>query len=331
MLGAYRAATMSPEDLKVFDALVPRDHCLRRAAEQIDFERLRAIAVSCYSPDHGRPPIEPLFMIKILLLQHLYNLSDREVLQRAQTDVAFRFFLGLSLQDALPNYSSLSYFRGRLGEQTFRELFDAVVAQAIEQGLVKNRLRLTDASHVLADVAVPSTLALVAQSRDRLLAAAEAFDADRVAGERARLVELRSTTQKLPNDQRLVARVTHLHEILEWTETIAAPLDEPEQLLEHGPWRRLVQARELVRKILGEHADPQAEDRTRSVTDPDVRRGRHGEFFDGYKFDILMDADSEIITGVDVLSATAGEAACRLETGPPRRTGPPNAPQDALD
>ena len=48
----------------------------------------------------------------------------------------------------------------------------------------EHHLRLKDASHVIADIAVPTTLALVAQARDKLLAAAEPFAAVRVEGER---------------------------------------------------------------------------------------------------------------------------------------------------
>jgi len=61
-------------------------------------------------------------------------------------------------------------------------------------------------------------------------------------------------------------------------------------------------------KILADR-EPKAKDQLRSLEDPDVRRGRHGAYFDGYLLDISVDADSELVTAVDVLPANADEAA----------------------
>jgi hypothetical protein len=60
-----------------------------------------------------------------------------------------------------------------LGEKGFREIFDRVVGIARQNGLVKDRLRIKDATHVIADIHIPTTLALVAQTRDKLLDALE--------------------------------------------------------------------------------------------------------------------------------------------------------------
>ena len=57
-------------------------------------------------------------------------------------------------------------------------MFHVVLGQAREYGLVKDRLRLKDATHVLADIAIPAGLQLVAQARNKLLTAAEPVDAD---------------------------------------------------------------------------------------------------------------------------------------------------------
>ncbi|MDY0170553.1 MAG: hypothetical protein RBS80_28695, partial [Thermoguttaceae bacterium] len=73
----------------------------------------------------------------------------------------------------MPDPSSLCRFRGRLGEKGFREIFDRVVGIARQNGLVKDRLRIKDATHVIADIHIPTTLALVAQTRDKLLDALE--------------------------------------------------------------------------------------------------------------------------------------------------------------
>jgi hypothetical protein len=123
----------------------------------------------------------------------------------------------------LPDPSSLSIFRGRLGRGGFRRVFEEVVRMARKHGLVKDRLRIKDASHVIANIAVPSALALVAQMRDKLLAAAEPFDGVRTEGERVNVELLRERTTGQNQEQRLLARVTHLREILSWVDEVPPP------------------------------------------------------------------------------------------------------------
>ncbi len=303
MLKDLEPLPVSPTDDYVFEMLVAPDHPLRRALECIDFVRLRNQVTSFYSPDHGRPA-EPLLMIKLELLQYLYGLSDRQVIARSATDVAFRMFLGLRLVDRLPDPSSLSVFRGRLGVDGHRRVFHALVGQARDRGLVKDRLRIKDATHVIAEIAIPSTLALVAQIRNRLLDHAEPFEAVRVAGERARVEMIRIETEDRPSDEQLLARVTHVRELLAWMDD----LTPPENADDDRTWQRLVQTRRLAHKILEDQDHPERGDRTLSVVDPDARRGKHHGWYDGYLLDVTMDADSEIITAVDVLPANGDEA-----------------------
>jgi transposase len=155
-------------DLQVFEQLVPPDHYLRQVKAVIDFEFVRAEVQDCYSPSMGRGAIDPVLMFKLEYLQHHYRLSDREVIVEAQVNVAYRYFLDLALSSALPVASLLSQFRTRLGAERHQALFDQIVSQARGQGLVKDRLRLKDATHVIANIAIPSTIQLVAQVRSKL-------------------------------------------------------------------------------------------------------------------------------------------------------------------
>lgn len=252
MLREPSAPIWSEVDLKVFECLVPADHYLRKVLACIDFERFRAIVASCYSPDQGRPAEDPVRMIKLGFLQYHDNLSDEQVIRRAKSDVGYRYFLGLRLEDSLPDPSSLCVFRGRLKVTGHRRIFQEVVAQAREHHLVKDRLRLKDATHVIADVAVPTTLALVAQVRERLLQAAEPFDPLRVEGERTRVEMIRESVDSRSDEERLVARVTHLREILAWADELSPPLD-PQG---NRAWQTLDAARQLAHKVLADQENP---------------------------------------------------------------------------
>lgn len=300
---------MTEDDLRMFRRLVRDDHPLRLALERIPWENFRPTLEAYYSEGLGQPAIDPVRMLKLEFLRYQCHLSDRQVIDRCETDLSFRCFLQVGCGFRLPDASLLTRFRGRLGAEGFQQIFQRLVAIARAEGLVKDRLRLKDASHVIADIAIPSTLKLVAQARDQLLAAAQPWDAEAVAGHHINSELLRERTKDLPDDQRLAARVTHLQEILEWAEQIAAPpaLDEADAATP-AAWQRLVSACDVTRKILFDQANPDAGRRTLSVFDPDARRGKHGDWYEGYIVDIMMDADSELITELNTLEAGGDEA-----------------------
>ncbi len=309
MLPEFSAPLWSEADRLVFEHLVPENHYLRLADARIDFASIAQSLTCYYSPDQGRPAIVPVRMVKFEFLQYHDNLSDRQVIERAGTDVAYRQFLELPMNEKLPDSSSLCYFRGRLGVAGHRRMFDALVTQARQQGLVKDRLRIKDATHVIANVAIPTTLTLVARTRDKLLQAAEPFDQQRVRGEQLRAEALRKSTESVADEARLVARVTHLREVLAWVDELLPPDDAAQ----HCQWQDLQAIRRLAHKILADQDHPQAGDRTRSDVDSEARRGKHGQWYDGYLLDVMIDAESELITAVDVLPANGAEAANAAE------------------
>jgi hypothetical protein len=191
-----------------------------------------------------------------------------------------------------------------LGEGGFGQVFNQVVQLARDHGVVKDRLRLKDATHVLADIAVPSALELVAQVRDKLLQATVPFAPDLVAGEQINLNMLRESTANLQPAERLLRRVAQLRDMLVWIDEVSAA----EDVMKTRPWEIFCARRTLAHKILHEQEDPRAGDRTRSTTDPDARRAKHGEWFDGYLLDLSLDPDSEIITQINVLPGNGDEA-----------------------
>ena len=262
-------------DQLVFEKLVPADHYLRQVKALVDFEFVRSEVADCYSADMGRPAEDPVVMFKLVYLQMHYGLSDREVVKQSQVNVAYRYFLDLSLESQLPVYSLLSQFRSRLGVERFQRLFDQIVAQAREQGLVKDRLRLKDATHVIANMAVPSTLQLVAQVRNRLLTAAEPYAEAQVAVERQEVEHIRLATSDLPDAQRLLQRVEHLRRIVAWADQVSAELG-PAEREGDATRQRFEAALALAHRLLADQDDPKGKDRVRSAVDPDARQGRHG-------------------------------------------------------
>ena len=294
-------------DLLIFEKLVPASHYLRQVKATIDFEFVRAEVQDCYSETMGRSAMDPVLMFKLEFLQHHYTLSDREVIAEAQVNVAYRYFLDLSITSPLPVPSLLSQFRTRLGEERHQGLFDGIVAQARQHGLVKDRLRLKDATHVIANIAIPSTIQLVAQVRDKLLASLQPYDPDQVRLAVEQVERIRRVTADLKDEERLLQRVQQLRQIVAWADGVQAqlaPLTSPD------PQRvRFETALATAHKLLADQDDPDGKDRLRSAVDTEARCGKHGHYYDGYACDISLDPDSEILTALNLLPANGDEAA----------------------
>ena len=89
--------------------LVPEGHFLRRLEQALDLSFVYEETVYLYSRKYGRPPIDPVVLVKYLLVGYLYGIpSERQIEQRIQTDVALRWYLGLDLFDRVPDHSTIN-------------------------------------------------------------------------------------------------------------------------------------------------------------------------------------------------------------------------------
>ena len=227
MLKASYYSEPKENDRIVIEKLIPDEHVLVQIKAAIDFEKFRELVRDRYSVRMGRSAEDPVRMIKLEILEFLYGLSDREVLKQLQVNVAYRYFLDLSLDSELPTSGLLSQFRQRLGQERHQALFEEVVRQARAMGLVKDRLRIKDATHGIANVAIPTTIQWVAQTRERLLRSARPYAKERVAEEEQQAEEVRKLTADLSDLERLWQRVAHLRRIVEWADELQKSLGTP--------------------------------------------------------------------------------------------------------
>ena len=89
------------------DQLVPEDHLLRKIDETIDFSFIYDLVEEKYSPDSGRPSIDPVSLIKMPMIQYLFGIpSMRRTVEEIEVNVAYRWFLGLDFYDKVPHFST---------------------------------------------------------------------------------------------------------------------------------------------------------------------------------------------------------------------------------
>ncbi|SFF44499.1 Transposase, partial [Paenibacillus algorifonticola] len=130
--------------------LVPADHMLRKIDKYIDFTFIDEKVRHLYAQDNGRPAIDPLVLFKMIFLGYFYGIrSERQLEREVQTNLAYRWFLGLGLTDRVPDHTTISWNRRTRFKVTsvFQDIFDEIVLQAITHRMVGGRvLMATDLS-----------------------------------------------------------------------------------------------------------------------------------------------------------------------------------------
>ena len=136
----------------IYDELIPTDHLLRRRSATVDSSFVPDLVSDCYCADNGRASWDPVVLFKIVFLQFLYDLSDRQVEEQVNLHLACKWFAGLMPEEAAPDHTTVCRFRAKLGPEKFQEIFNGIIQQAHVAGLVHDRLRIIDATHLAAKV-----------------------------------------------------------------------------------------------------------------------------------------------------------------------------------
>ena len=107
------------------DVLVPQEHLLRKIDAAIDFSKIYEFVDELYCEDNGRPSIDPVVLFKIVLIQHIYGIpSLRRTLEEVNLNLAYRWFIGYSLNREVPHFSTVSYnFKHRFTNATVEYVF----------------------------------------------------------------------------------------------------------------------------------------------------------------------------------------------------------------
>ena len=135
------------------DEAVPDDHRVREIAAVLDLSWVHA-ELAPYYPSIGRPSIDPVLMIRMLILGYVFAIrSERLLCREVQVNLAYRWFCGLSIEDRIPDHSAFSRARNERFRDSdiFRRVFERVVEACIAAGLVGGEGFAVDASLIVAD------------------------------------------------------------------------------------------------------------------------------------------------------------------------------------
>lgn len=133
-----------------------RNAMLDRIDELIEWAPVEALLRDLHGSRYGRPAYSPVSLFKVLLLQQWYALSETKLEEALEDRLSFRRFCGLTLEDSSPDQVTINRFRNLLVREGLAQpLFDEIVRQIDERGLLLRQGTLIDASLVEAAVKRP--------------------------------------------------------------------------------------------------------------------------------------------------------------------------------
>ncbi len=287
-----------------------------------------------YCPDNGRPSVAPSLLANALLLQTHDRVSDEEAKARADYDVRWKVALGIEIHERPFAKSTLQLFRAQLIlKEKMRVVFVRSLELAKQSGYLKvRRLKVVlDTSYILGRGAVKDTYNLLGdgiQQLCRALAAAQEQELEAWVQTHAFQgyfgSSLKGEAEVDWDDEQ--ARNAFLQRIVADAQRLMALAQQAQaNLRQDDPTRaQITAAGQLLGQLIDQDVDLSSEqarikegvsrDRIVSVHDPEMRHGRKSSSrrFDGHKAAIGVDAESQLITAVEVLPGNAADASSAL-------------------
>ena len=119
MLGLPKPRRLDAPITVSLEDLVPQDHFYRHLEATLDLSFVREWVKESYA-ERGRPSIDPVVFFKLQLVMFFEGIrSERRLIEVASLHLAHRWYLGYALDEPLPDHSSLSRIRARLGVEVF--------------------------------------------------------------------------------------------------------------------------------------------------------------------------------------------------------------------
>lgn len=266
---------------------IPENHILKIIISVVDFSFINILLKDSYCKNFGRPAKEPELMCKLLFLQHLYNLSDEKVIEEANLNLAFMYFLGINPEDELPDKSLLSKFRTlRLQESTLDDIITEIVRQCVEKDIIKGTSVSVDATHIEANTIKKTPERLMKHLARKIIKTYEE--------ENNKTLE---NLPEVPNYKEIEDHKEAKNVMKEYLETVIEKVKENKEVINKN-----LKTEEIINKAKEILNDPKFLNQKgiRSLVDEDARVGRksHTQDFFGYKTEFVMTTDERIITAV---------------------------------
>ena len=299
-------------DDHVWNNFVPKDHPLVKIRGFIKLDFLEDLVKDSYCNENpaGRDPIDPRTLFLICLLEFIEGLSDGQAVAKVYEVPVYRWFVGLSTEDKVPDDTTISFFRvQRMGEDKFKSTFQQIVKQLHEAGLIDGQIQSQDATDIRADIALINVFQLINKGRLNLLNAIRKVNQkkyDKLLSKSDIQIQ-HSPANKQKHFEELIAAAGIVYDAVKRSATlnnhpmVKNEMDILKRILEERKDECFddegkKQQKENEKKIIGKMINP---------SDPDASWGAKSDkkFFGGYKAEINTDHKYNMITEVKVSKA----------------------------
>jgi transposase len=268
---------------------IPDNHTLKLINDAVDFSFVNELLAKSYCKYYGRPAKEPELMVKLLVLQRLYDLSDERVIEDASLNLAYMYFLGINPEEDLPHPSLLAKFRvHRLQDVTLDEIITEIVRQCVEKGIIKDTGVSVDTTHSEANTFKATPERVMKRLAKKIF---KTLDSEN--GEVPEAIN-----REIPDYQEIEDHHEAKATMKAYLEQTISAVEENVQLSDDTKTKELL---ENAKEILD---DPKFLEQkgVRSIVDQDARVGRKSktDSFFGYKTEYVLTTEERIITAVRV-------------------------------
>jgi len=288
----------------VYEKLVPEDHFFYKVNKLVDFSFVNDLCKDLYSKDMGRPAYPPEQIFRGAITQFYFDLSDRKIEQEITYNIVAKWFIGLEVEDKSFDHTTISKFRTMLGKKSFDKIFYKILDEIKQAGCIsEDDILLADATHIIADVAVPTVSELIRQGSRKVLDTLKKIDP-----EIENKVKLETIYQKImsrnESKKQLMLIIKDAKVLMAEAELKLSDSSVSQELK-----TELRDSVDLLCKLLRENVkEIQKEgsatfvierqiDKTASIVDQDARNGvkSAGEGFCGYKANVNITQDMFIL------------------------------------
>jgi IS5 family transposase len=284
---------------EIYEKLVPEDHILCRINKQVDFSFVNEACKDLYSQNQGRPvKYLPEIMFRSAIVQYLNDYSDRDMEEAARYNIIIKWFIGIPIEDHSYDHSALGDFRDRLGENRWKKLFFIILKQIEDAGFAKGN-QSTDATHVIANIAIPGTIGLIRQGIKAIMEEIETVDPklfEELGGKKTADKKEKIHTLK-PEEKK--------KKLVEVVEEARAIRGKAEKLESPSVNKKIEQLNQILNENIEEKKGKvqkkkeHVKDKLVNIVDKDARHGAKSDSkpFTGYKANI-MKSDDGFVTNI---------------------------------
>lgn len=220
-------------------------------------------------PEVGQPSLDPVIIFKLLFLQKMFNLSDREVVQRSNSDLLFRRFLKIPIPHKIPDFTNLTKYRTTWGKEKIDRVFKEILGFLKNYGLADPRNGVViDITHINASIQKPTARKLIMNIFNKYLTAIDdlgkAFSLDINYRDLCSIISQYSTfstnyetlvaTQVMSKTERFDLLLRYVLTCREALEN-CLPTKIPDHILNSKQCHKFVTIKELLSDILEENVN----------------------------------------------------------------------------